>query len=61
MTVPRITSYNVCYTKLLRYFNYRHETSVLVDVGIWLSLALTIVSGLDYVFRVRRVVNEPPT
>ena len=42
------------------YFNYRQETSVLVDVGIWLSLALTLVSGGDYVLRVRRVVNEPP-
>jgi phosphatidylglycerophosphate synthase len=42
------------------FFNYRRETSVVVDVGIWLSLALTLVSGLDYGFRVRRLVNEPP-
>ena len=43
------------------FFNYRQETSVVVDVGIWLSLALTLVSGLDYGFRVRRLVNEPPS
>ena len=41
------------------YFNYRRETSVLIDVGIWMSLALTLASSADYFFRVRRLVNEP--
>ena len=41
------------------YFNYRRETSVLVDVGIWVSLALTLVSSADYFFRLRRLINEP--
>jgi cardiolipin synthase len=40
------------------YFNYRRETSVLVDVGIWISLALTLVSSADYFFRLRRLINE---
>jgi hypothetical protein len=40
------------------YFNYRHETSWLVDVGIWVSLVLTLASSADYFFRVRRLVNE---
>ena len=27
---------------VVMYFNYRRETSVLVDVGVWVSLALTL-------------------
>jgi cardiolipin synthase len=40
------------------YFNYRRERSVLVDVGIWTSLALTAASSVDYFLRVRRLVNQ---
>ena len=43
------------------YFNYRHETSVLIDAGIWISLALTVVSAADYFFRLRRLINEAAT
>lgn len=42
------------------YFNYLGERSRLVDAGIWLSLALTLGSGADYFFRLRRLINEPP-
>jgi cardiolipin synthase len=45
---------------VVMFFNYRHETSVLVDAGIWLSLALTLVSSADYFFKLRRLINEPP-
>jgi len=41
-------------------FNYLKQTSVLVDVGIYASLALTLVSGAHYVVHVRRIINEPP-
>ena len=44
---------------VIMYFNYRRETSWLVDAGIWLSLALTIVSSADYFFRLRKLINEP--
>ena len=44
---------------VIMYFNYREQTSLLVDVGIWLSLALTLVSSADYFFRLRRLINEP--
>lgn len=44
---------------VIMYFNYRREPSVLVDVGVWLSLALTLVSSADYFFRLRRLINEP--
>jgi len=43
------------------YFNYRQETSVLVDAGIWISLGLTLVSSADYFFRLRRLINESAT
>jgi len=43
---------------VVMYFNYRGETSPLVDIGIWLSLGLTLVSGGDYFFRLRRLINE---
>ena len=46
---------------VIMYFNYRRETSFLVDVGIWASLALTLVSSADYFFRLRRLINEPLT
>jgi cardiolipin synthase len=41
------------------YFNYREETSVLVDLGVWLSLGLTLASAGDYFFRLRKLINEP--
>jgi hypothetical protein len=40
------------------FFNYRRETSILVDIAIWTSLALAIASSVDYVVRIRRLVNE---
>lgn len=45
----------------IMYFNYRRETSVLIDIGIWTSLALTVVSAADYFFRLRRLINEAAT
>ena len=44
---------------VVMYFNYRGETSVLVDAWVWVSLALTIGSAADYFFRLRRLINEP--
>jgi hypothetical protein len=40
------------------FFNYRGETSIVVDIGIWLSLALTLVSSADYFFKLRRLITE---
>ena len=45
---------------VIMYFNYEEETSVLVTLGIWLSLVLTLVSATDYFFRLRKLINEPP-
>jgi cardiolipin synthase len=43
---------------VIMYFNYLRERSILVDVCIWLSLAVTAVSSADYFFRLRRLINE---
>lgn len=47
-------------TVAVMYFNYLGETSIVVDVAIWLSLTLTVISAADYFFRLRRLINEPP-
>jgi cardiolipin synthase len=44
---------------VVMYFNYRGERSVAVDVMVWLSLGLTVLSAADYFLRLRRLVNEP--
>ena len=41
------------------FYNYRAEESVVVTTGIWLSLALTLVSSADYMFRMRRLIGDP--
>ena len=43
---------------VIMYFNYRQEQSILVDIVVWLSLALTVVSAADYFMRLRKLVNE---
>jgi cardiolipin synthase len=39
-------------------FNYLGTTSWIVDAFIWASLATTLASGIDYVFRVARIINQ---
>jgi cardiolipin synthase len=43
---------------VVMYFNYLGRTSLLVDAFIWASLAITLASGIDYVFRVARIINQ---
>jgi hypothetical protein len=40
------------------FFNYRREPSIIVDLGIWLSLALTLVSSADYFLKLRRLITD---
>jgi cardiolipin synthase len=44
---------------VVMYFNYRQEQSLLVDLMIWLSLGLTVLSSADYFVKLRRLVNQP--
>ena len=46
-------------TVVVMYFTYRGERSVIVDVMVWLSLALTVLSAADYFVKLRRLVNDP--
>jgi cardiolipin synthase (CMP-forming) len=40
------------------FFNYRRETSVVVDAVVWLALAMTLISSGDYFIKMRRLINE---
>ena len=44
---------------VIMYFNYRREPSLLVDLFIWLSLAVMVVSAVDYFIKLKRIINEP--
>jgi len=48
----------ICTSVVVMFFNYRHEPSIVVDLAIWLSLALTLVSSADYFFKLRRLITE---
>ena len=39
------------------FFNYLGVTSPIVDAFVWASLAITLASSVDYVWRVTRIVN----
>lgn len=41
-------------------FNFLNRDSFLVDFLVWVSLAITLISGFHYVVHVRRTLNEPP-
>jgi len=43
------------------YFNYREQTSRVVEAGIWLSLTLTLISSADYAWRLRRLIGDTPS
>jgi cardiolipin synthase len=42
-------------------FNYLGYHSVIVDIGIWWSLAITIISSLHYIWHARRIIDGPVT
>jgi cardiolipin synthase len=44
---------------VVMYCNYREEEWMVVDLFVWLSMAVTIISGMDYFVRLRRLINEP--
>src|SRR5262245_59556603 len=45
---------------VIMYFNWRMQRSALVEIAIWLALAVTLASAGDYFFRLRRLINVPP-
>ena len=40
-------------------FNYLEYHSVLVDAGIWASLAVTLISSFHYIWHVARIIDKP--
>jgi len=38
-------------------FNYLGYHSVIVDLGVWLSLAITLVSAFHYIWHARRIID----
>lgn len=44
---------------VLMWFNYLGRRSVLVDIGIWTSLVVTLVSGFHYIAHAARIINTP--
>ncbi len=52
------TAFFILTCVVVMYYNYLGTTSVVVDAFIWGSLVITLVSGIDYVFRLARIVNS---
>lgn len=44
---------------VLMWFNYLGRRSALVDAGIWISLAVTLVSGFHYIAHAAHIINSP--
>ena len=40
-------------------FNYLGYHSAIVDLGVWASLAITLVSSLHYIWHARRIIDQP--
>ena len=45
---------------VVMYFNYRMEQSIAVDLAVWVSLTVTVISAVDYFIKVRKLVNDSP-
>jgi cardiolipin synthase len=43
---------------LVMLFNYLGYHSAIVDVAIWISGAITLVSAVDYVWRIARIIDK---
>jgi cardiolipin synthase (CMP-forming) len=43
---------------VVMYFNYLGRTSPVVDAFVWASLAVTLASGIHYIFRVAKIINQ---
>jgi len=40
-------------------FNYLGYHSLIVDLGIWASLAITLISSFHYIWHARRIIDAP--
>ena len=42
---------------VVMFFNYREQRSIVVDLFIWMSLAVTVISAADYFMKLRKLVG----
>jgi len=40
-------------------FNYLGYRSLIVDIGVWVSLMITIISSLHYIWHARQIIDGP--
>jgi cardiolipin synthase len=52
------TAFFILTCVVVMFFNYLGRTSAVVDLFVWGSLVITLASGIDYVFRVARIINQ---
>ena len=52
------TAFFIVTCVVVMYFNYLGTPSVVVDAFIWSAGVITVVSALDYVFRVVRIIDH---
>jgi cardiolipin synthase len=52
------TATYICTCVILMYFNYLQQSSRLVDLSIYASLAITLISGFHYVFYATKIINQ---
>lgn len=52
------TAWFIITCAVVMLYNYLGYASPVVDVFIWIALALTVVSAMDYVWRVAKIINQ---
>ena len=55
------TAFFIVTCVVVMFFNWLGVTSVVVDVFVWTSLAITLASGIDYVWRIGRPTHARPS
>lgn len=54
------TAFYIVTVAVVLLFNFLQRTSIVVDVLVWVCLAITLLSGFHYTVHVRRTLSEPP-
>jgi cardiolipin synthase len=54
------TAFYIVTVAVVLLFDFLRRTSILVDVLVWSSLAITLISGFHYTVHLRRTLSEPP-
>jgi cardiolipin synthase len=54
------TAVYIVFCVVVMFFNAIERRSVLVTVGVYVTLAATLVSGIHYIAHAARIINQPP-